>query len=179
MLLADDFERFIDTCLKFYKLDPCCYFSSLGVSWDVMLKITGVRLEKISDIDMYFFIEKGLRGGISDIAKRYGIANNKYIKNYDPTKPSVCTPYLNVNNLYDCGMSGYLPYREFKWLKNADNFDVNSISGKIPVGYILEVDLEYPDELHKLHKEYPLATEILAIRYDMSDYCKKMQKNMK
>ena len=88
LLLADVFEKIIDTCLKFYKLDPCHYFSSLGLSWDAKLEITGVKLEKISDIDMYVFIQKGLRGGISYIAKRYSEANNKDMKNYDPTKPS-------------------------------------------------------------------------------------------
>ena len=67
MLLADVFEQFIDTCLKSYKLDPCQYFSSLGLSWDAMLKMTGVGLEKNSDNDMYLFIEKGLSGGISYI----------------------------------------------------------------------------------------------------------------
>ena len=80
-----------------------------------------------------------------------------------------------MNNLYGWGMSGYLPYVGFKWLKNVDNFDGNSISGNSPIGYILEVDLEYPDELHKLHNEYPLAPEKLAIPYEMlSDYCKKI-----
>ena len=100
LLLADVFEKFIDTCLKFYKLDPWHYFSSPGLSWDAMLKMTGVKLEKISDIDKYLFIEKGLRGGISYIAKRYSEANNKYMKNYDPTKPSGFKEYLDKNNLY-------------------------------------------------------------------------------
>ena len=72
-------------------------------------------------------------------------------------------------------MSGYLPYDGFKLLKNVDNFDVNSINEKSPVGYILEVDLEYPDELHVLHNDYPLAPEKLVISYGMlSDYCKKI-----
>ena len=88
LLLADVFEKFIDTCLKFYGLDPCHYFSSPGLSWDAMLKMTGMRLEKIVDIDMYLFIEKGLRGGIYYIAKRYAKSNNKYIKNDDPKNPS-------------------------------------------------------------------------------------------
>ena len=87
LLLADVFEKFIDKCLKFYKLDPCHYFSSPGLSWNAMLKMTGVKLEKIIDIDLYLFIEKGLRGGISYIAKRCSEANNKYMKNYDPIKP--------------------------------------------------------------------------------------------
>ena len=65
LLLADVFERFIHTCLKFYRLDPCHFFSSVGLSCDAMLKMTGVRFKKIVDIDMFLFIEKGLRGGIS------------------------------------------------------------------------------------------------------------------
>ena len=97
------------------------------------------------------------------------------MKNYDPTKPSIYISYRDMNNLYGWGMSGYLPYGGFKWLKNVDKFDVNSISEKSPIGYVLEVDLKYPDELHALHNDYPLAPEKLAIPYDMlSDYCKKI-----
>ena len=70
-------------------------------------------------------------------------------------------------------MSSYLPYGGFKWLKNVDGFDVNSVSVKSPTGYFLEVDLKYPDELHELHNDYPLAPEKLVISYDMlSDSCK-------
>ena len=100
LFLADGFERLIDTCLKFYGLDPCHYFSSPGMSWDVILKLTGVKLEKISDIDKYLFIEKGLRGGISYIAKRYAKANNKYMNDYDPKNPSKFISCLDMNNLY-------------------------------------------------------------------------------
>ena len=87
LLSADVFEKFIATYLKFYGLDPYHYFSSPGLSWDGMLKMTGVKLEKISDIDKYLFIEKGLRGGISYIAKRYAKANNKYMNEDGPKKP--------------------------------------------------------------------------------------------
>ena len=63
----------------------------------------------------------------------------------------------------------------FKWLENVDKFDVNSISENSSIGYILEVDLEYPDKLHYLHNDYPLAPENSAISYDMlSSYCKKI-----
>ena len=132
LLLADVFEIFIDTYLKFYGLGRCHYFSSPGLSWDAMLKMTGVKLKNIFAIDMYLFIEKGLRGGISYIAKRYAKANNKYMKNYDPTKPSIYISYLDMNNLYGWAicMSSYLPYGGFKWLKNGDGFVVNSISEK-------------------------------------------------
>ena len=87
---------------------------------------------------MYLFIEKRLRGRISYIAKRHSKANNKYMKNHDPTKPSKFISDLGMNNLYVWGMSKFLPYGGFKWLKNVDNFKVNSVSEKSPVGYILE-----------------------------------------
>ena len=130
------------------------------------------EVRKIVDVDLY---EERLTGGIFYIAKRYAKANNKYMKDYDPKKPSKFITYLDMNNLYGWAMSGYLPYGGFKWLKNVDGFDVNSISEKSPIGYILEVDLQYPDELHALHNDYPLAPEKLAISYDMlSDYRKKI-----
>ena len=100
LLLADVYEKFIDTCLKYYGLDPCHYFSSPGLSWDAMLKMTDIKLEKISDINKYLFTEKGLRGGISCIAKRYAKANNKYINDYDSKKPSTFISFLDMNNLY-------------------------------------------------------------------------------
>ena len=170
-LLADVFKKFIDTCLKFYGLDPCHYFNFPGLSWDAILKMTGVKLEKISDIDKYLFIEKGLRGGISYIAKRYAKTNNKYMNDYDPKKPSTFMTYLDMNNLYGRAMSEYLPYGGFKCLKNIDGFDVNSVSEKSPIGYFLEVDFEYPDELHELQKDYPLAPEKLAVTSDMLSSC--------
>ena len=105
---ADDFLKFLDTCLKFHDLDLSHYFSSPGLSWDAMVKMTGVKLEKKSDVDKYLFIEKGLRGGISYIAKRYANANNKYMNDYDPKKLSAFITYL-----YGWAMSEYLPYGGF------------------------------------------------------------------
>ena len=173
LLLTEVFEKFIDTCLKYYELDPCHYFSSPGLSWDAMLKMTDVKLEKISDIYKYLFIEKGSRGGNSYIAKRYAKANNKYMSDYNFNKPSAFITYVDKNNLHGWTMSKYLPYKEFKWLENVDEFDVNSINEKRKIGYFLEVDLEYPDELHELHNHYPLAPEKLVVTNDMlSKYCK-------
>ena len=150
-LLGEDFKYLVeelDTCLKYYGLDPCHYFSCCGLSWDAMLKMTDIKLEKISGIDKYSSIEKGLRGGISYIAKRYAKANNKYINDYDPKTPSTFISYLDMNNLYGSAISEYLPCGRFKWLKNIDKFDIMSISEKSLIGYFLEVDLEYPDQLH-------------------------------
>ena len=102
------------------------------------------------------------------------------MENYDPKKPSKFITYIDMNNLYGCAMSDYLPYSGFKWLKNVHNFGVNSISEKIQIDYILKIDLEYPGELHVLHDDYPLAREKLAVSYDMlSDYCKKLLTNTK
>ena len=124
LLLADVFEKFVDTWLKFYGLDPCHYFRSPGLSWDAMLKMTGVKLEKISNIEKYLLFEEVLKGGVSYITKRYAKANIKHMKNYYPKKLSEFIIYLDMNNLYGWAMSEYLTYGGFKWLKNFDGFDV-------------------------------------------------------
>ena len=118
---------------------------------------------------------EGTRGRVSYIAKRYAKANNKYMFDYDPNKPSTFITYLDKNNLYDWSMSEYLPYGEFEWLKNVYKLDVMSINEKSEIEYFLEVDLKYPDKLHDLHNGYPLASEKLAVTNDMlSKYCKEI-----
>ena len=94
LLLVDAFEKFINTCLEYYRLDPCYYFSSPGLSWDAMLKMTGIELKLAWDTHMHLFIEKAMRGGISYIAKRYSKANNKYMQSYDANKPSKSIHYI-------------------------------------------------------------------------------------
>ena len=105
LVLADVFEKFIDTCLKFYKLDACQYFSSSGLSWDAMLKMTDVELEKITAIDKYLFTEKGLRGEISYIAKRCSEVNNKYeimiLQNHQNTHRNLIGIICMVRELVD------------------------------------------------------------------------------
>ena len=175
LLLSDVFENFRKTCMQYYKLDPCHYFTSPGLSWDAMLKMTDIKLELMTDIDMFQFIEKGMRGGISYIANRYGKANNKYMKDYNKDKPSKYIMYLDANNLYGWAMSQYLPTGGFKWLKQKeiDKFNVYNINKDNKKGYILEVDLEYPKKLHNLHNDYPLAAEKITVEKDMlSNYCK-------
>ena len=123
---------------------------------------------------MQLFIEKGMRGGISYISKRYSKANNKYMKCYDSSEESKFVMCLDANSFYGWAMSQCLPYSEFKWLnkKEFSRFCLNSISENSFVGYILEVDLKYPHELHNLHNDYPLAPEKLKITQNMlSKYC--------
>ena len=114
LVLANVFEKFINRCLDYYELDPCRYFSSPGLSWDEMPKMTGIELKLISDIDMHLFIEKGMTGGISCITKRFSKANNKYMQFYDDKKPSKYITYLDANNLYGWAISQYLPDGRFK-----------------------------------------------------------------
>ena len=177
LLLADVFENFRKTCLQYYKLDPCHYFTSPGLSWDAMLKMTDIKLELMTDIDMFQFIEKGMRGGISYIANRYGKSNNKYMKTYDEKAPSKYIMYLDANNLYGWAMSQYLPTGGFKWMtkNHIDKIDLAKYTEDSKKGLILEVDLAYPEELHDLHNDYPLAPEKVKVTKNMlSDYCQKI-----
>ena len=141
LLLGEVFEKFINTCLYYYGLDPCHYFSSPELNWDAMLKMNGIELDLIHDIDMPLFIEKGMRGGISYIAKRHGKANNKYMECYDISKESIYISYFDANNLYSWPIGQYLPYSGFKWVnqKEVNDFCLNSISENSLIGYILEV----------------------------------------
>ena len=169
LLLANVFEKSINICLDYYGLDPCNYFPSPELSWDVMLKMTRIELDLISDIDMHLFIEKGMRECISYIAKRYSKANNKNMRCYESSKKSKYITYIDSKNLYDWAMSQYLPYSEFKWLnqKEISDFCLNFINESSSIGYLLDVNLEYPRELHKLHNDYPLAPEKLEISQNM------------
>ena len=175
LLLADVFENFRKICLQYYKLDPCHYFTSPGLSWDAMLKMTNIQLELMTDIDMFQFIEKGSRGGISYIANRYAKANNKYMSEYDENMPSKYIIYLDANNLYGWAMSQYLPTGGFKWLteKQINKINLAQYNEDSNKGLLIEVDLEYPKELHELHNSYPLAAERVCVNKDMlSEYCK-------
>ena len=177
LLLADVFENFRKTCSEFYKLDPCHYFTSPGLSWDAMLKMTNIKLELMVDIDMFQFIEKGMRGGISYIANRYGKANNKYMKKYDKRSPSKYITYLDANNLYGWAMSQYLPTGGFRWMteKQIYKIDLANYKEDSRKGLLLEVDLKYTKELHDPHNDYPLGPEKVRVTNDMlSDYCKNI-----
>ena len=177
LLLTDVFENFRSTCLEFYKLDPAHYFTSPGLSWDAMLKMTGINLQLMDDIDMYQFIEKGMRGGISFINHRYAKANNPKLPDYNKEKPESHIMYLDANNLYGWAMSQRLPIGDFKWVDKKEFDTLNLVEYKESrKGLIIECDIEYPKELHDLHKDYPLAPENIQITDEiLSDYSKRIK----
>ena len=120
---------------------------------------------------MYLFLEKRMRGGISYISKRYS-----------KSEEDINIMYWDTNNLYGWAMgSNYLPYGGFKWLSKEEikKFDIfsgnalHSIKENSKIGYILEVDLEYCQELRDIHNDYPLCPEHISVIYGMlSNYCK-------
>ena len=118
LLLTYVLENFRDICIKNYKLDPAHYYTAPGLAWDAALKVTKVKLELLSDMDMLLMVEKGIRGGVSMISNRYGKANNKYMSDkFDDKEPSKCITYLDANNLCGWAMSKPLPTHGFKWMK--------------------------------------------------------------
>ena len=126
---------------------------------------------------MFQFIEKGMRGGVSYIANRYGNANNNCMKEYDEKAPSKYIMYLDANNLYGWAMSQYLPTGNFKWMTDKEISKINpgkyNADGK--KGLILEVDLEYPQELHYMQNDYPVCPEKVKVsKIMLSAYCKKI-----
>ena len=158
LLLADIFENFRNVCMENYKLDPAHYFTAPGLAWDACLKITDVKLELLSDINMLLMIEKGIRGGVSMISNRHAKANNKYMgESFIDTMISIYIMYLDANNLYGWAMSKPLPTHRFEWMKvdELETWELHSC--------ILEVDLEYPKNLHDLHNDYPLAPEQIVV----------------
>ena len=143
LLLTDVFEAFRETAMINYHLDPTHYVSLPGFGFDASLKMTKIKLDVMSDYDMYLMIERGIRGGMSMISHRYSKANNKYMKDYDTSKESKYIVNLDANNLYGCGMSQYLPVDDFKWGKG-DNFDKTSIMMLIPKDITLKSILNTP-----------------------------------
>lgn len=163
LLLVDVFENFRTLCLDIYKLDPAQYFSLPGVSFDAMLKMTGVEIELLTDINMLHFFKKGIRGGVSMCSGRKALANNIFLENYNPSQPSSYIMYLDSTNLYGHSMSQYLPISGFRWLSEHEiqDFDLTELTETSETGYVFEVDLIYPYKLHDLHNDLPFCPENL------------------
>ena len=171
LLLNDVWENFRKTCFKIYGLDTSYYYTSPGLSWDAFLKHKhdetkgNFYIELLTNQDMYLFYESGIRGGLSQITKRYAKANNKYMSNYNNEKMDEYILYLDANNLYGYAMSQHLPQKDFKWNNQSWNDEkILNISDDNKIGYTFDVDLHYPKELHDKHNNYPLAPENLTIK---------------
>ena len=104
LLLESVFENFRSICLEIYSLDPAHYLTSPGLSWSAALRMTGVEIELLTDLDKHLFIEKGIRGGVAMIGKKHCRANNPYTEGYDSSKPLKFVQYVDCNNLYGAGM---------------------------------------------------------------------------
>jgi hypothetical protein len=180
-LLACVFEEFRNVCLSKYNLDPAHYYGAPGLSWSACLKMTGMKLELLTDIDMVLFIEKGVRGGVSQVSNRLKTANNPYLKEYDCSKPTSYLCYEDANNLYGWAMSQYLPHSEFRWLNEQEisQMDIQSVQEDSDNGYIFEVSLEYPTSIHNFTNDYPLCPEKMHVADDdLSPYSKTLWKQL-
>ena len=165
LLLADVFENFRDMCIKEYELDPAHFLSLPGLAWQACLKKTNIELELLTNYDLLLMVEEGIRGGICHSIHRYAKANNKYMKNYNKDEESSYIQYLDANNLYGWAMSKKLPVNGFKWIDNneIDEEFIKNYNENNNKGYILEVDLRYPERLHELHSDLPFLPERMEI----------------
>ena len=160
LLLADVFENFLDMALEHFKVDPCHYVTAPAMFFDALLKMSDVELELISDPEMYDFVERAKRGGVSSIMKRYAEANNKHMGDrYDPSKPSSYIFYPDANSLYCWPMLQPLPVGGFRWLSAAE---LEKPLSEFPPCFV-SVDLEYPEELHDKFKDYPPAPDQIKL----------------
>jgi hypothetical protein len=158
LLLADIFQNFRNSCFKTYNLDPLHYYTAPGLAFDAMLKHTKVNLQLLDDPEMLLLVEKSIRGGVAQCSNRYAKANNRFMgADFDPSKEESYLMYFDVNNLYGAAMSEHLPSGSFEWEYSV--IDVMSHPDDSPIGYILEVDLDYPVGLHKQHMDLPLCPE--------------------
>ncbi len=171
LLLADVFEEFRKTCLEQYKLDPSHYISLSSFSYDAMLKFCNCEIECMSDISQYSFIQDMIRGGVTNVSSRWCVKE----------KESDRIIFLDANALYAHCLCMYLPIGGYMWLneESCNTFDVMAISDTADIGYILEVDLLYPEMLHTLHNDFPLAPLKQNIYYNqLSDYSKNILKQL-
>ena len=167
VLLANVFGSFRRVCLENYGLNPSHFYTAPGLAWKACLKKTGIRLELFLGPDMLLMYERGIRGGITQFVHRWAAANNPYMgSEYDKCKPTKYLQYLDANNLYGWAMSQPLPTGEFRWIELGDinpKTIVEELVEKRDLGYLLEVDVTYPRELHDSHNNLPFMCDRMKI----------------
>ena len=166
LLLADVFETFRKMCLRQYGLVPAHFYTSPDLSWDALLKKTGVELELLTHYDQPLFIEMGMRGDISMVSKRHAKANNPLVYGYNQEKPSSHILYLDANNLYGWAISQPLSTGASRWEEDCQQLakTIADHQANDPEGYKFDVDLEYPEDLHNAHNAYPLGPESILVQ---------------
>ena len=160
ILLANVFEEFRDTCLEHYKFDPAHVYTSPGLAWKACLKKVEVKLELLTDPYMLLMFEHRIRGGITKVVHRYMKVNNKYM--VDSKGESSFLQYLDANNLYGWRMSQLLPTGGFTWVSIEPN-EIHELARRTDKGYLLEVDVKYPKELHDSHNDLPFMCRGMKI----------------
>ena len=163
VLLANVYKAFRDTCLKHYKLDPAHFYTSPGLAWLACLKRTIIKLELLTNPDMLLMFEQGIRGRITQAVRKYALANNKYMGDkFGPNEDTTYLQYLDTNNLYSWAMSQALPTGGFKWVYVNPN-EISELATRTDKGYVLEVDVSYPKDLHDSHNDLPFMCERMEI----------------
>ena len=159
--LSDVFENFRSLCLKIYELEPSYFVSTPGFAFEATLKSTKVKLELLTDKEVVVMVEKGIRGGLTQVVKKHAVANHKYLPNYDSSKKSVFLQYLDANILYGYVMNEKLLLDGYEW-DNIDKFTsdfVKNDDANGDVGYLLELDVEYPKDLLLYHADLSFLPE--------------------
>lgn len=179
--LADIFEKFRTTCLKQDQIDPVYYPTLPSMSWDLAFKSTRAKVDLLSDMEMYDFFDSGIRGGMTFVNKHYLTVNSPRVPDkYNPQACSEDLLYVDANNLYGNALSMKLPLRDFEWVK--ETVELERLKTELPVldlegdtGYVFEVDLEYPQDIHNSTIDFPLAPERMTVIPDMLTTFMKQQ----
>ena len=170
ILLANVFKSFRKVCVDNYGLDAAHFYTAPELAWKACLKKTGVNLELLKDPDMLLMFERGIRGGITQSVYRWAIANNPYMGyEYERSKQTEYLQYLDANSLYGWAMLQPLPTGEFKWVNVREDIEPKKVVDMLAnnsdwgYGYLLEVDVEYPPELHDHHNDLPFMCEKISV----------------
>ena len=170
ILLANIFESFRKVCIDNYGLDPAHFYTAPGLDWKACLKKIVVNFELLRDPDMLLMFERGIRGGITPSVHRWAIANIPYMGyEYNRSKQTEYLQYLDANNLYGWEMSQPLPTGEFQWIEIREDIEPKKVVDMLVMnsdwgyGYLLEVDVEYPPELHDHHSNLPFMCEKISV----------------
>ena len=163
ILLANVFEAFRKVFLKNYGLDPAHFYTAPGLAWKACLKKTRIRLNLLLETDMLLMFERGIRGGITQSVNRWAKANNPYMgSEFDPNEKTNYLQYLDANNLHEWAMSQPLPAGGFHWVDIKPD-KISKLAKRKSKGYLLEVDICYPKELHDSHNDLPFMCERMKI----------------